>query len=330
MLFELIGYISYSVTYYYSTPTHIDDFSSNFTGLGYFFSMTAILFVTYVIFFSGYQGTNFQLAELMFLTWIAGINAVYNGITFDNSLVNGLILTRYDPLGTLFIFIFYIFVMYIWVKRFLQLIKVHNLKESSKRSTAELFIFIVIASIVVLLYLLIVVLFDLIPDYSFFSSGIVTLFGIGLLVRNAAFLFTTDVNLDSIILIEKISGVRLYSKTFSGVDNGSDNSDFISSVISTINVSFSDTIRSHRDLREMNFSNKTVLIYSGDIVRSIVIVSSSNLITKGVSRYLVKKFEKQFGEYIKEKLDKNEFVSKTHDYREFDKEILYVRKFIPL
>lgn len=333
LIFEFLGLFSYSVTYYYSTSTHINDSSTYFSGLGYFLSITSIMLVTFAIILIDFRGSNSQILELIFYSWIGGVNAVYNGITFHLKLNNGYLQSIYSPLGILFILVFYVFSIYIWVKRFIQIIRVYRVQESGIKALKELLIFIILGSGLIIFYIIVTIFLGIQGDFSFISSGIVTLIGTGLLVKNNAFVFVTDINLDSIIIIEKGSGIRLYSKTFTNDlpnEFQLDNSDFISSIISSINISFSDTIHSHKDLKEMTFANKTIIIYTGDVVRSILIVSSSNLISKGISKYLVKRFEKDYGEFIKEKLSQNEFVSKTTDYREFNGIVTYVRQFLPL
>ncbi len=330
LILEFFGFASYSVTYFYSSPTQIDDSASNFSGLGYFLTITSIMFVTYVILLIDFRGSNHQIIEFAFFSWIGGVTAVYNGITFHLKLVNGSIETSYLPLGILFIIAFYCFVIYIWVIRFIQIVKVYEAQESKNNALNELFIFIIFGIILIFIYVFFVIIFNIQSDYSFIAGGILTIIGIGLLVKNNAFVFVTDINLDSIIIIEKISGIRIYSKLFDSNLTNDDDSDFIGSIISSINISFSDTIRSHKDLTEMTFSNKTVIVFSGEFVRSIVIVSSSNLMAKGISKYIVKKFEKKYGNYIKEKISKNEFVSRITDYKDFESDIKYVRKFLPL
>ncbi len=80
----------------------------------------------------------------------------------------------------------------------------------------------------------------------------------------------------------------------------------------------------------MNFSDKTILIYSGNYVSSIVIVSSANLIVKSISKFIVKRFAKSFGYLISQKLDKKALIGRRKDYQKFDEEVAYIRKFLPL
>ena len=336
LLSEFFGYISYSVTYFLSTTSHIDDFSSDFSGLGYFLSITSIMFVTYALMFIDFRGSDQQILELIFLTWIGGVTAVYNGVTFHAELSEGSIQIIYNPLGILFVGVFFGLVIYFWVKRFRQISKIYRLQNAGKNVSKELSVFILLGCLLIIIYIIFVIFLNLHGDYSFIAGGILTIIGIAFLITNNAFLFVTDIKLDSIIIIEKQSGLRLFSKEFNNDLNdmtdeeGLDTSDFISSVISTINVSLSKTIRSHKDLTEMAFSNKTVIIYSGEVVRSILIVSDSNVITKGISRYIVKKFEKKFGKTIEEKFNNGVFISRISDYIDFEKEISYIREFIPL
>lgn len=327
---EVFGYISYSITYYYSTPTHIDDLSSDFSGLGYFLSITSVMFVTYCILLIDFRGDPNQVKELIYFTWIGGVTAVYNGITFQAVLLRNAIQIYYQPLGDLFILAFYFYVVYIWVKRFIQINRVYKKQGSDKNISKELTIFIVMGILLIVVYFVFVLILRLHGEFSFISGGVFTIVGITFLVKNNSFLFVTDINLDSIIIIEKQSGMRLYSKVYQENNYKDDDSDFIGSIVSAINSSFSSTIGSNKDLNEMTFSNKTVIVYSGEIVRSILIVSSSNSIANGISKHIVKKFENMFGQEIEDKVSKGLFVPKRNDYLSFNKEIDYVREFLPL
>lgn len=334
---ELLAYASYSINNIFSTPTSIDENTLAFIGLGYFFSISAIMVITYTVILIDFKYSYSNIIEIIAFTWVSGVDSIYNSITFTTKLDNGTIETIYDPIGIIFIILFFGMVIFIWSKRFYQISKIYQRQEKFGNILRSLLIFILIGSLFISIYVISVVVFDYTGDSSFIMGGMFTFIGTIALLRNNAFLFITDIHLDSIIIIEKRSGMRLYSKDFNNHNNNNNNSanlnddsDFIGSVISAINISFSSTIQSQKDLTELSFADKKVLIYTGSTVRSILIVSNTNLIAKSVSRHLVQKFEKKFGLEIKEKFKNNSFVNKKSDYIDFDQEVAYVRKFLPL
>ena len=331
LIFEFLGYFFYSINYFYSTPTKIDQDTFIFSQLGYFFSIISIMSVTYAIILIDFKTSYQNILELLLFSWLGGATSVYNSITTKTSIINGSVETSYKPIGEILIICFFGFVLYIWVKRFLQIAKIYRIQQTFTNVLKQLSLFILLGSSLIIIYVALILVYQIKGDYSFIAGGILTIVGIGILARNNAFLFITDVQLDSIIIIEKKSGIKLYSKIFrKNIVSTEDDSDFIGSIISAINTTLSDTIKSHKDLTEMRFSNKNVLIYSGDHVRSILIVSSSNLIAKNISKHIVKKFEKLFGKAIQSNISNNTFISRKTDYVGFENEIMYIRQFIPL
>ena len=331
LISEFFGYLFYSVNYYYSTSSSVDQNTIIFARIGYFFSIVSIMLVTYAIIFIDFKANYQNIIELLIFSWVSGANAVFNAVTFEIKLDQGSLHSIYNPLGVILVISFFSLVMYIWIKRFLRIAKIYRLQNTFTNALRSLSLFIIIGTTLVLLYMFFVVIYEVHGDYSFVAGGFVTIVGMGILVRNNAFLFITDIQFDSLLIVEKISGIRLYSKIFEpNIIANEDDSDFLGSIISAINITFSDTIHSNKDLTEMSFSNKTVLIYTGEYVRSILILSSSNLIAKAVSKHVVKNFEKLFGEHIESNVNNNMFVSRKNDYLAFEKEVDYIRQFIPL
>ena len=331
LIFELMAYFFYMINYITSSNSEIDKQTIIFSQLGYFFSAISIMSVTYAIMLIDFKTSYRNIIELLVFSWLGGATSSYNAITSKIAVTNGVVETSYEPLGDILIICFFGLVMYIWIKRFVQISKIYRIQKNFTNVLKQLSLFIITGCLLIIIYILLIVTYQIKGDYSFIAGGILTVVGMGILLKNNAFLFITDVQLDSIIIIEKKSGIKLYSKIFRhNIVQTEDDSDFIGSIISAINSTLSDTIRSHKDLTEMRFSNKTLLMYSGDFVRSILIVSSSNLIAKAISKHIVRKFEKEFGNSINNSILENTFISRRTDYIGFEKEITYIRQFIPL
>ena len=333
LLSEFLGYIFYAINYYYSTPTQIDTKTHIFHQFGYFFAVTAIMFVTLALMLIDFKFTYNDILELLIFCWISGANAAYNTLTLNTVIYDHTLDDVYTPLGVLLILIFFMMVIYIWVKRFLKIYRIYNSSQSLTNPLREFSLFIVIGSLLIVIYMFLVINLSIHGDYSFIAGGVFTIIGVGILVKNNAFVFITDIQVDSLIVIDKNSGIRLYSRIFAEKGNSEvskDETDFIGSIISAINTSFSDTINSHKDLTEMNFSNKRVLISTGEYVRSILILSSSNLIAKEISNFVVKRFEKLFGKKLEKNNKDRSFVIKNSDYKTFDGEVEIIRRYLPL
>ena len=331
LTFELVAYLSYMVNYIFSSETSIDEQTVIFERIGYFFSIMAIMMITYVVIFVDFKYHYLDIIELVLFSWIGGVNATYNAITFKIELSNGIINSTYTSLGIIFVVFFFIIVVFVWLRRIIRIARIYRQQNKVQNLYRSLIVFIIVGLTFVTIYVSSVALYNYEGDNTFLMGGFFTLIGSIALYRNNAFLFITDVELDSIIIIEKKTGLRLYSKNFKIDTNDNDyDSDFIGSVISAINISFSNTIKSSKDLTELTFVDKTVLIYSGSTVRSIMIVSSTNLIAKGVSKYLANRFEKMFSDTITKDLLEEKFIGVEDDYWLFDSVVNYVRTFLPL
>ena len=331
LIFEFLSYFFYSINYYFSNTNNIDSRSLIYSRIGYFMAQCAIMVITYALMLIDFKNRYLDFFEMLSFSWIGMLSTTYNSLTFDSVYLHGSVQSIYTPLGELFIIIFLSSVIFIWVRRFVNISKIYNKQDESTIIFRTLLVFILIGIVFMSIYIILVVVFHYEGNITFIMSGLFTVVGTFALVKNNAFLFITDIKLDSINIIDKNSSIILYSKSFSSMDNAeTEDPDFLGSIISAINISMTNTIKSRKELQEMNFSDKTVLIYSGTTVSSIVIVSSANLIVKSISQFLGEKFEKLFGEHIQQKIDQNILYSRRKDYQEFDKEVEYVRKFLPL
>ena len=331
LIFEFLSFLFYSINYFYSSSNKIDIESLIYSRIGYFMAQCTILVITYAFMLIDFKNRYLDFFEIISFSWIGMLSATYNALTFKSVYSHGSIQSIYTPEGELFIIIFLSSVIFTWVRRFINISKIYNKQGDSAIIFRSLLAFIVIGIVFMLIYIILVTVLHYEGNLTFIMSGLFTIVGVIALVKNNAFLFITDIKLDSINIIDKKSSIILYSKSFNSFEsNETEDPDFLGSIISAINISMSNTIKSRKELAEMNFSDKTVLIYSGNIVSSIVIVSSANLIVKSISQFLGNKFEKMYGKLIQQKIDQNVLYSRRKDYLEFDNEVEYVRKFLPL
>lgn len=330
LILEFFTFFSYSINVYFSNSYEIDSGTMIFSRLGYFLSQCTIMVITYAFLLIDFKYTYTDIFEILLFSWLGVFNATYNSLTVQSVIRNGSIQSIYSPLGEISIIIFLSSVVFIWTRRFYQISKIYGKLGDATKIFRSLFIFIIVGIFFMSIYIISAVFYHYEGDTTFIMSGFFTIIGTVALYRNNAFLFITDIEFDSVLIIEKKSAILLYSKFFNKTEYQEDDPDFISSIISAINISFSNTIKSRKELAEMNFSDKTILIYSGDFVSSICIVSSANLIVKSISKTLVKKFEKSYGESIHQKILRNDFFGRRKEYQDFDSEIVYIRKFLPL
>lgn len=330
LIFEFFSFFMYSINAYYSKPNYIDPNTIIFSKIGYFLSQCTIMVITYAFLLIDFKYTYIDFFELLGISWLGTFTATYNSLTVKSYYRLGSIQSIYTPLGEISIIIFLSSVIFIWVRRFVQISRIYSKVGNPTKIFRSLLLFIVVGICFMSIYVFMVVFYHYEGDNTFIMSGLFTIVGTLALYRNNAFLFITDIKLDSILIIEKRSGILLYSKGFNEESEKTDDPDFLSSVISAIDIGFSNTIKSRKGLAEMNFSDKTVLIYSGKVVSSILIVSSPNLIAKSISRFIVKKFEKSYGNVIIKKQEKNNLIGVTKDYKAFDTEVAYIRMFLPL
>lgn len=331
LIFEFLSYFSYSINYLFSSGNTIDAGTIVYSRIGYFFAQCAILAITYAFMLIDFKNRYLDIFEIIVFSILGTFSATYNSLTVKAKFINGSIQSIYAPFGQLCIILFLLYVIFIWVRRFYHISKIYT--EQGKRAMIfqSLLVFIVIGIIFMSIYVILVVFYHYEGNLTFIMSGLFTIVGSVAILKNNAFLFITDIQLDSISIIDKKTSLILYSKSFKNNESElTDDPDFLGSIISAINISMSNTIKSRKELAEMNFSDKTVLIYSGFTVNSLVIVSSANLIVKSISQFLGKRFENQFGETLLKRIDQNVLYSRRKDYEDFDEEVDYVRKFLPL
>ena len=126
LISEFFSFFFYSINDFYSTPTYIHTDSLVFIGIGYFFAISAIMFITYSIILIDFKYTYRDILQIIIFSFIGGIDSIYNAVTFSSSLDNGVVEVDYDPLGTLFTILFFSLVLTIWIRRFRQISKIYN------------------------------------------------------------------------------------------------------------------------------------------------------------------------------------------------------------
>lgn len=110
-----------------------------------------------------------------------------------------------------------------------------------------------------------------------------------------------------------------------------DESHIISSLFSTLNLSLGETLRSKKKLSQLLFEDKIVLISTGRYVTTLVLVGSkTNFISKAITQQITTKFEKKYSEILTSQFNEKKFTFKTNDFRNFEREMAYFKKYFPM
>ncbi len=75
------------------------------------------------------------------------------------------------------------------------------------------------------------------------------------------------------------------------------------------------------------FGDKVIHIASGSLISTITIVSKNSLITKSITKYLTKEFEKRYGKLLE---NIGDAPLNRRDFEDFDQVFEVVRKYLPL
>ncbi len=207
LIFEFFSYLFYSINVYFSKPSDINSQTLIFSKIGYFLAQCAIMVITYAFILIDFKYTYFDIFEILAFSWLGMFCATYNSLTVQSVYSSGSIQSIYSPLGELSIIIFLSSVIFIWAKRFYQISKIYGKLGDATKIFSSLFIFIIVGSFFMSIYVISALFYHYEGDNTFIMSGFFTIIGTVALYRNNAFLFITDIELDSILIIEKKSAI---------------------------------------------------------------------------------------------------------------------------
>ena len=142
--------------------------------------------------------------------------------------------------------------------------------------------------------------------------------------QDESFLFITPAKFNAILISDKRSGMNLLTKNF---DSGSKTEHLLGNLLSAVNISLKDNLKVNGNLEKVAYGDKVVVTYSGEFVTAFLIVSQSNFVTNSMAKFATIQYEKKFKPYL---LESQRHPVKQSIFSDFEREVEFIRKFIPL
>lgn len=315
-------------SYLADTSQPITAIINSFDRTGYFLSMIGLIFISYAFMLPNFRLSYKNVFAMSIITGLGSASAFVNGITSQVSINGHFFKSDHNIIGLLLNYIFIVLLLYIILRRINDIATITKLTNKETRASYFLKILFILFVISFVISILTNIIFptQLLPNYFYFIFiALAFAFLIYFYLKDQAFFFLTPVSLDAIIIAHKKSGVTIYSESYK------DNfrvEDMLSSVFSLLNISLQEFIETKKELEEISFGDKKILIVPGKYISSILIVSSKNFIVQTLAKFTTAKFEKLFYEELEKTakiniFDKNKFRS----FKDFTAEI---RMFLPL
>ncbi len=255
--------------------------------------------------------------------------ALSNFLTVKHKIIGARLLIIHDPLGLLLTILTIIFIGLIFIQRFLNIREI--LKKAGLPFVSKTTVFTFLLSLFLVIILLIIPLtFPSISlptfTWSLMSAVSIVIFGHMFLSFKESW-FVTSSELEKIAIFNKKTGRLLISYDFRSQTISKDE---LERIFTTLNYSLKATILSAKELLELNFGDKVIVVSPGSIATTLVIVSENNLLVKSISRFITKHFENMYSDLLKQHAKLSHEMLETDIFREFQTVIDRVRLYIPL
>ena len=126
------------------------------------------------------------------------------------------------------------------------------------------------------------------------------------------------------MISDKKSGISLLTRNF---EDESKAEQLLGNLLSAVNISLKDNLKVKGNLEQVAYGDKVVVTYSGEYVTCFLIVTQANFITSSIAKFVATQYEKKFKEYL---IKSQHRPVKATIFRDFDNEVNFVRRFIPL
>jgi hypothetical protein len=298
-----------------------------FDRFGYFMSFIALLLIGYAFIIPSLKLSYQSIVTFLLIDFSALGCAIYNTVTFEVTVTGEFVDTTYDLIGTILIFLFYAVLIFFLSKRVKEIITILGKDHTSPFTSMPTLLFILIWVLTLIIVYVYAQFFGgiLLPQYIYnVLTALLFLYISIAMLKDRAFFFVTPTSLDAVIVMEQKTGIAVFSKSFKKDLMAEE---LLSNVFSLLDISLQEALRSTAKLQEIRFGDKSVIIDSGEWVSSALIVSEGNFVTKSITKYLTKNFEKMYQNPKKE--NKNKVINLS-DYLSFETLVDTIRPFIPL
>ena len=247
----------------------------------------------------------------------------------SNISINGeFINSSHNILGLVLNYLFIAIIFYVVYRRVYEVSKISKQIKRSPKSVNFLVILFVLFALAFLVSVLTNIISprQIFPNYFYFIFvSIAFAFFLYFYLKDNAFFFLTPISLDAMIIMHKVTGITIYSESYK---ENFRVEDMLSNIFSLLNISLQEFILAKKELVEIVFADKTVIIVPGKLISSILIANGKNLIVETLAKAITTNFEKRFNQELIKGSENNYFDrNKFLRFSEFTNEI---RQYIPL
>lgn len=323
-----IGYLSYLINVYYSTNTYFDTNTEIFVRLGYLFTMLGIFFIGYTVLLIDFK-PNYKFLFVMTI-YIATTfsSVVYNALSFGIGISNKAVYLKYNSLGLILILLFYFLNAIIWFNRILTISRMMALNKY-KKNIPLLVIFGILALSILGIYVITELILKIGGGFNDILNSFLVVVFIVCLVKNDTFPFLTPIKLDAVIIYDNLTSIKLFSHMYNS-DLGDQQGQLLGSLFSTLNSSLGETIKSEKNLNQLYFEDKVVLISPGNFITTLLVVSKNNFVSQAITDRITLSFEKKYHDILSNQKKNKTYSFNIKSFTNFDQEMSYFSKFFPL
>ncbi|MHA2249826.1 MAG: hypothetical protein ACXAD7_05660 [Candidatus Kariarchaeaceae archaeon] len=326
----LIAIILGNISVFISTSENIPEKSIYLGKVAWSLLGPFYILLTFAFMLPNFKPTYLDILQLSVVVALNSSLSFISYFTADSKITtSGYIRNEFSLLGVVLFFLSTGVFFYYLLHRFYDIKKITNTSDTFI-SLKEMIIIIIIALITLAT---VVVSFRIkgienaleldIPGNSFMIPfSFVFMISAYHIYKDQSYPFIIPVNLYGIIIADRESGLTILTKDYQTEIHAMD---LLGNLFTVLNLSLQDTIKSSKTIEDIIFGDKVVHIASGSIISTITIVSKNSLITKSITKYLTKEFEKRYMKILRMDgpMNRNDFV-------DFDTVFDDVRKYLAL
>ena len=316
-------YVGGVIASYLLTPRSNEEIASRIFGISAALSLLGLMLFSLTLLIPEFtDDVNFFL-KIIAITGVYSAAATYNALTIELTARNNLITVTYDPIGIAGLLLSLGILTTITMRRIRKVQKILKNKAPEPFKTLK---FQVIFALTIIIQFSTLALTRMnrslvVPAFTWFLPSILTMLFLGWAIyQHPAFLFVTNHKLEGIFIIDRITGLVIYSET-EDVETKTFE-DVLSSILKGLNLSVKMFLDSQKPLKRIMFGDKVLLFDEGKHVITLMVLSRDNLIARDICQHLTYIFEEKYGSELEPKIppDLNQFHSFseiTRDVRRF-------------
>jgi uncharacterized membrane protein YidH (DUF202 family) len=313
------------VSAYFHSPNTVDSIGVEFHKVGQIFAYIGLYFLTITVILPNFKANYKYLVEISFILIMFVSAGLINYFTVVQEVNEQVISIKNTTFGSLLTIMGLAFLIYSLIRRSNQIKNILNKDEVEVVKTKPFITFSLLILVIALFFLFARFGLEIFPAYGYFLPLSATiLYFIFFFFQKTELFFLTPIELHRIVITQKTSGLELYSKSFSSLDNISDG--FFSEILTGATSSIKTVIDAKRGLDQIRYFDRVIQSAEEDDIVAYIIVSDYNVITTSIAKWLAKKFQK---EYLRKYPNKESKFIEKEEFKKFDKYAETARAYIP-